>query len=89
MHKHLPNRMACFSVWRDTGGACFKNKPLNFYAGILSVSLYIYVFYTVELYAESLLNGYYLIVSIAGIFLWSKKKKKKLTHYPYKEARMD
>ncbi|MBK7039310.1 MAG: nicotinamide mononucleotide transporter [Bacteroidetes bacterium] len=60
-----------------------KNKPLNFYAGILSVSLYIYVFYTVELYAESLLNGYYLIVSIAGIFLWSKKEKEKslpITH---------
>lgn len=65
-----------------------KNKPLNFYAGILSVSLYIYVFYTVELYAESLLNGYYLIVSIAGIFLWSKKEKEKslpITHTKQQE----
>jgi nicotinamide mononucleotide transporter len=50
-----------------------KNQVLNFYAGIISVGLYIYVFYFSGLYAESLLNIYYLIVSIAGIFLWQKK----------------
>lgn len=51
-----------------------RNQVLNFYAGIISVSLYIYVFYYSGLYAESLLNSYYLIVSIAGIFLWQKKE---------------
>ncbi len=51
-----------------------KNNTLNFYAGIISVGLYIYVFYGV-LFAESLLNIYYLIVSIAGIFLWQKENK--------------
>jgi nicotinamide mononucleotide transporter len=35
-----------------------KNKAINFYAGILSVCLYIYVFYTYGLYAESILNLY-------------------------------
>lgn len=55
-----------------------KNKTLNFYAGIVSVSLYIYVFYQFGLYAESLLQIYYLIVSVAGIVLWQKKGEKAL-----------
>ncbi|GBL34439.1 nicotinamide riboside transporter PnuC [Filimonas sp.] len=56
-----------------------KNKTLNFYAGIISVCLYIYVFYSFGLYAESLLNIYYLIVSIAGIFLWQQKNLQSIT----------
>ncbi|MBK7690298.1 MAG: nicotinamide mononucleotide transporter [Bacteroidetes bacterium] len=47
-----------------------KNKVLNFYAGIVSVLLYIIVFYQAGLFAESLLNLYYLIISIAGILFW-------------------
>lgn len=50
-----------------------KNKSLNFYFGILSVTLYIWLFFTSGLYAESVLNVYYLVVSIAGIFLWRTK----------------
>lgn len=50
-----------------------KNKSINFYAGIISVIFYIYVFYTAGLFAESLLNAYYLVISIAGIFSWQGK----------------
>lgn len=56
-----------------------KNKTINFYAGILSVCLYIYVFYTYGLYAESILNLYYLFVSVAGIFLWRQKNQASIT----------
>ncbi len=56
-----------------------KNKILNFYAGIISVCLYAYVFYVYGLYAESILNVYYLIVSIAGIFLWQHKDQQSIT----------
>ena len=56
-----------------------KNKAINFYAGILSVCLYIYVFYTYGLYAESILNLYYLFVSVAGIFLWQQKNQASIT----------
>jgi nicotinamide mononucleotide transporter len=56
-----------------------KNKAINFYAGILSVCLYIYVFYTYGLYAESILNLYYLFVSVAGIFLWRQKNQASIT----------
>ncbi len=52
-----------------------KNRTINFYAGIISVSLYSIIFFNAGLYAESLLNFYYLIVSVAGIFLWNAKAK--------------
>jgi len=51
-----------------------KNKIINFYAGIISVAMYTYLFYDVQLYAESLLNMYYFIVSVVGILLWQKRK---------------
>jgi nicotinamide mononucleotide transporter len=56
-----------------------KNKTLNFYAGIISVCLYAYVFYVYGLYAESILNVYYFVVSIAGIFLWQNKNQQSIT----------
>jgi len=56
-----------------------KNQTTNFYAGIVSVSLYIYVFYSFGLYAESILNIYYLIVSIMGIFLWQQEIRASIT----------
>ncbi len=63
----------------------WQNKTLNFYAGIISVFLYIYVFYAVKLYAESLLNLYYLVISIAGIFLWNTKNKVAISRATNKE----
>lgn len=46
----------------------------NFYAGIVSVILYCYVFYQYGLYAESSLNLYYLMVSVWGLVVWKKKE---------------
>lgn len=54
-----------------------KNKVGNFYAGIFSTSLYIYLFFHAGLFAESVLNFYYLIVSFIGILLWNRKVEKK------------
>jgi nicotinamide mononucleotide transporter len=62
-----------------------KNKTLNFYAGIISVSLYIYVFYTAGLFAESLLNIYYLLISIGGIFLWQTKNQLSISYTKRRE----
>lgn len=50
------------------------NKIWLYPAGILSVVLSSYVFIISGLYAESLLNGYYLIMSFYGWWLWIKKK---------------
>lgn len=56
-----------------------KNKTFNFYAGIISVCFYTYVFYDFKLYAESVLNLYYLIASILGLFLWQQKSQQKIS----------
>ena len=42
--------------------------------GILSVILSIYLLLTVQLYAESALNIYYLVMSIYGWVYWAKKR---------------
>lgn len=52
----------------------WQNQRANFYAGILSVSLYTYVFAYSGLYAESALNAYYAIISVWGILQWQQKK---------------
>ena len=65
-----------------------KNKTINFYAGIISVCLYIYVFYSYGLYAESILNLYYLMVSVAGIFLWQQKDQASITFTTSREWMM-
>lgn len=66
----------------------WKNNTLNFYAGIISVCLFTYVFYNIELYAESLLNLYYLIISIMGIFLWREENKLPITRTSTHEWRI-
>lgn len=57
-----------------------KNLTINFYFGIVSVSLYIYVFYSFGLFAESTLNIYYLILSIIGILKWNQGKNLPITY---------
>lgn len=46
------------------------NRPLNFWLGLFSVMIYTFLFYQGGLYAESLLNLYYMVISIWGIFSW-------------------
>ncbi|MEZ5047246.1 MAG: nicotinamide riboside transporter PnuC [Chitinophagaceae bacterium] len=48
----------------------YFNKKINFYFGALSSSLYSILFFQFALYAESLLNIYYLVASIAGLIYW-------------------
>ncbi|MEN0054149.1 MAG: nicotinamide riboside transporter PnuC [Mucilaginibacter sp.] len=43
-------------------------------AGILGTSVAIYLLLDVGLYAESILNGYYVVMSIYGWIYWIKKK---------------
>ena len=50
----------------------WKNNVSNFYFGAFSVMLYVYLFYQNGLFAEALLNVYYLVVSVGGIFMWRK-----------------
>jgi nicotinamide mononucleotide transporter len=47
------------------------NRRLNFVAGLISVGLYTVLFYEAGLFAESILNAYYVVISIAGWVAWS------------------
>jgi len=51
-----------------------KNNVFLYPAGIISTSFSIYLLANVALYAESLLNLYYLVMSIYGWVHWMQKK---------------
>ncbi|MEI8279530.1 MAG: nicotinamide riboside transporter PnuC [Bacteroidota bacterium] len=53
----------------------WRNSVWLYPAGIISTALYIYLMAAVHLYAESVLNVYYLIMSIYGWLLWVKRKE--------------
>lgn len=52
------------------------NKILLYPAGIASTLLSAYILFISGLYAESVLNGYYLVMSVYGWWYWVKKKNK-------------
>jgi len=53
-----------------------KNKVSNYFFGILSILLTISVLYSAKLYAEILLNTYYLVMSFYGLWYWRGKMQK-------------
>ncbi|WP_100342744.1 nicotinamide riboside transporter PnuC [Mucilaginibacter auburnensis] len=50
------------------------NNVLLYPAGIIGILLGSYIMLDVGLYAETLLNGYYLVMSIYGWWYWIKKR---------------
>lgn len=60
-----------------TGFACVilaaLNKIWNWPVAIISVTLYIYIFYNAQLYADMGLQVYFLIMNIYGWYYWNKK----------------
>ncbi len=53
-----------------------KNNILLYPTGIVSILLSSYLLFHAQLYAETLLNMYYLIMSIYGWYFWVQKKSK-------------
>lgn len=53
-----------------------RNNILLYPAGIIGILLGLYLKLSVKLYAESLLSMYYLVMSIYGWIIWSKRKAK-------------
>lgn len=50
------------------------NNILLYPAGIIATVLALFSLYTAGLYAECLLHGYYLVMSVYGWWYWSKRK---------------
>jgi nicotinamide mononucleotide transporter len=54
--------------------------------GFITTAIYVYLFYHVALFSESLLNFYYLIMAIYGWVQWNKKgqlNQVRITKLPY------
>lgn len=60
-----------------------KNNINNFLFGIVSILIGIWVLYYSKLYADILLNLYYLAMSIYGWYYWKFEKKQKETPITY------
>ncbi|RYY37687.1 MAG: nicotinamide riboside transporter PnuC [Sphingobacteriaceae bacterium] len=63
-----------------TGLACVylaaKNNILNWPFAIVSVSIYIFIFYEAKLFADVGLQVYFLAMNIYGWYYWSKKSSR-------------
>ena len=65
-----------------------KENKWCWVASTISVSLYIYICYYAELYAETGLQIFYLMMAFYGMWNWSEKKKDKnikVTEWSYKK----
>lgn len=54
-----------------------KESILVYPVGLISVVLYVYICYSVQLYADAAINFYYTIVSVYGWYYWLKGGKNK------------
>jgi nicotinamide mononucleotide transporter len=64
------------------------NKIWLYPTGIASILFSVYVLFQAGLYAECLLNGYYLIMSVYGWWYWTKKRDRparKITRCSHKD----
>lgn len=52
-----------------------RNSVWLYHTGIISTAIFMYIMYKAGLYAETLLNGYYFIMSIYGLARWIKNKE--------------
>jgi len=57
------------SVW-----CAKKNNILVFPTGLISTFIYAYLLWKWELLGDSMINGYYFVMSIYGWYLWTRKK---------------
>lgn len=60
-----------------------KNNVHNYLFGIISILTGIWVLYQSRLYADILLNLYYLVMSVYGWFFWKYGKQKEEAHISY------
>jgi nicotinamide mononucleotide transporter len=60
-----------------------RNNVLLYPAGLISTSISIFLLLEVQLYAETLLNVYYVAMSIYGWYFWMSKRNKRATPITY------
>jgi nicotinamide mononucleotide transporter len=71
-----------WSVWLIT-----RQKILTWPVGIVSVLLYMVLFYQIQLYSDALEQAYYLVASVYGWWLWSSRgRQEERSFVPYVSA---
>lgn len=60
-----------------------RNNVLLYPAGLISTSISIFLLLEVQLYAETMLNVYYVVMSIYGWYFWMSKRNKRATPITY------
>src|SRR5688500_18853165 len=63
-----------------------QNKIGLYPTGIAATTISVFIFFQAGLYAESLLNLYYIVMSIYGWWYWVKKKSKPQVRISYCNA---
>lgn len=53
-----------------------KENRLCFLFGLISSTIYVYICFSYQLYFDTLINFYYIIMSFVGWVMWSKNKNK-------------
>ena len=51
-------------------------KKVCWWFGLAGSLIYIFIFYDVNLYMESLLSVYYASMAVCGLFVWAKSENK-------------
>ncbi|MDF0706257.1 MULTISPECIES: nicotinamide riboside transporter PnuC [Flagellimonas] len=64
-----------------------QNNVHNYLFGIIAILISIWVLYQSRLYADILLNLYYLVMSIYGWFYWKMGKQQKESPISYSDGR--
>ena len=52
-----------------------KNNILVFPTGIINTSIYVYLLWKWSLLGDMMINGYYVVMSVYGWYVWTRKKE--------------
>lgn len=63
-----------------------RQNILTWPTGLFTSVLYVIVFFNAKLYADMVLQGYYVVISIYGWYYWLKGKTKTKKHLPVRIA---
>lgn len=70
------------SVWFGT-----KNHILYWYIGLVNVLAFLLIFFQLQLYADTLLQGIYLCITLYGIIAWqAEKQEAPITKLTFRES---
>ena len=73
---------AVFDIILEITGVCFgfasvwyskQNNILVFPTGLISTSIFVYLLFKWQLLGDTMINGYYFIMSLYGWYVWTRK----------------